>query len=277
MTAFIISNLPAPAGSLQYAELFAPGGGLIAAEMPLVESPAGIFGGTVAIDPGSVDNLTTPYEYEVRQVLTPDPAGFDASATITVSRGTYGYLSGGVWYGEPPLGSAVGFWETQAQVEQKFGVTSTGLDVDLNNTGAGTAAVWQQALDWVDALVDRIFGQAGYSRPTDLTSTDYVLASGYAASIVRNELHKARGWTELTGQPTGQGAGGVFQKEADEAEAKLRSMAVRGVSFAKVSTEANVGPSSIAPSYDRFGYPVRTSANSWPVMPWGYGWGYGGW
>jgi hypothetical protein len=96
MTDFAISNLPAPAGSLQYAELFAPGGGLIAAEMPLVESPAGIFGGTVAIDPGSVDNLTTPYEYEVRQVLTPDPAGFDASATITVSRGTYGYLSGGV-------------------------------------------------------------------------------------------------------------------------------------------------------------------------------------
>jgi hypothetical protein len=160
-------------------------------------------------------------------------------------------------------GGASGFWTTQ--------------DVDLNNDNSSTATVWQRAIDWVDALVDRIFTQAGYERPTDLTLTDYVLASGYAAAIARNELHKGRGQTETNGAG-GPAAGGVYQKEADEAEAALRQMAEQGVDFPARTEDdgsaSRVLPQSIAPDRDPMGHLVSTSLNPRPYLqPYGFGCG----
>jgi hypothetical protein len=191
-----------------------------------------------------------------------------------------GYF-GSSYFGEIAYGAAVGFWTTQAQVEQEFGVPNCAEDVDLNNTGAGTAAVWQQALNWVDSLIDRIFAQAGYARPTDLTSTDYILVSGYAASMVRNEIHGGRGSTETNGAG-GPATGGVFQKDADEAEAAIREMAQDGVSFPAAldddGTASRVLPQSIAPDRDPLGRLVSTTLNPRPyVRPYGYGcygWGW---
>jgi hypothetical protein len=169
------------------------------------------------------------------------------------------------WAGTFTLsGNAAGFWTTQAQVEQEFGVTNCAEDVDLNNTGAGTAAVWQQALNWVDSLIDRIFAQAGYARPTDLTSTDYMLVSGYAASMVRNEIHGGRGSTETNGAG-GPATGGVFQKDADEAEAAIREMAEDGVSFPEIFDPAGQAqgnaPVILRPTIDEEGRAVAVAAD----------------
>jgi hypothetical protein len=42
-----------------------------------------------------------PYEVEVRQVASQDDASFDASMTVTLSRGAYAYMVGGSWQDAP--------------------------------------------------------------------------------------------------------------------------------------------------------------------------------
>lgn len=100
MTDFAIANLPGPYGSLQRARLYAPDGSTVA-DLALAESPVGTFGGSATLSPTPADDLATPYEYAVKQVLAQTSGGYDASSTFTVSRGTYGYLVGGDWYADP--------------------------------------------------------------------------------------------------------------------------------------------------------------------------------
>jgi hypothetical protein len=268
VTDFAIANLPGPVGSLQYAELFRPltggeGGGLVAAEMPLVESPAGNFGGRITIDPGAPDNLSVPYEYEVRQVPTADPAGFDASSTETVSRGTYGYLSGGVWYETEPLGTAVGFWTSQAAVQQVYGIDNTALDANLSDDGSGVAAVWQRALDNTDARMDLLVASYLKARPAAQSGTAYTFASRVAAAQVRYDLHKGRGQTE-SNPAGGPNAGGVHKREADDLWAELEGYLEEGVlDFPDVLDSSGAvqgtAPQILRPTMDAEGRPLAVA------------------
>jgi hypothetical protein len=226
--------------------------------MPLTESPAGsgLFSGSTAIDPGAPDNPSVPYQYEVRQVLTADPAGFDASTTETVSRGDYGYLVGGVWYGAEELGSAIGFWTTQAAVEETYGVANLGVDADINDNGEGTAAVWQRALNDVDAWIDRLFRANGYPlvRPADKTaSLDYPAIEPLARDLVRVRLYRARGWADTRGLGnTGGDVAGAFAKLERDAKAELQQIAQEGVDWSTADPAKDtetVGAISVIDTY----------------------------
>lgn len=93
---FALLGIPGRHNSLQRARLYSPSGATVA-EMALVEGDPQRFSGTIAISPTPADS-TDAYEYEVRRVATQDVAGFNASSKITVTRGTFGYPAGGVWY-----------------------------------------------------------------------------------------------------------------------------------------------------------------------------------
>jgi len=174
----ITESLPEAATSVSLTALTRSDTGLtptgVTLPIAFTDQGGGTAWGVSFTDP---DALPESYAFTFR-ITWPDASTSDVSSSITP-------------------GEAVGFWTTQAQVEQQYGVDNCAQDVNLNDDGTGTAAVWQQALDWVDALVDRIFKRAG--RPTDLTLADYKLASGYAGDIVRNQIHEGRGATETNG------------------------------------------------------------------------------
>jgi len=212
---------------------------VVADGTPMVRQSAGVYTYDVT-DPAAGLTYQWVAEYAVNGVTKHD--------TFTA----YAYGSG-----------VVGFWSSQSQVEQQYGKDNTGLDADLDDDGTGTASVWQAALNFTDALIDRIFRVAGYSRPTDLSLSDYVLASGYAAAIVRNELHKARGSTEANAAG-GPSTGGVYQKDADAAVASLEEMAEQGVAFPRPGTDA--GGQGNAPvvlhlTQDEYGRPIGPASN----------------
>jgi hypothetical protein len=103
---FSILALPGPHGSLQEARLYAPAGATVA-DLALAESPAQAFGGSLPLDPPPPDDAADPYQVEVRQVTSHSPGTFDASTTITLSRGVYGWLWGGEWLDSAPDASGV--------------------------------------------------------------------------------------------------------------------------------------------------------------------------
>jgi hypothetical protein len=161
-------------------------------------------------------------------------------------------------------GGAIGFWTTQAAVEQTYGLDNCDTDVDLSDNGQGKPAVWQQALDLTDARIDLLIAGYGKSRPVAQSGTAYNYVNRVAQAQVRRDIHRPRGSQE-TNAAGGPNTGGVFDKEADELWAELESYLESGsLDFPDVTDTAGevqgTAPVMLRPTVDAEGRALVAAA-----------------
>jgi hypothetical protein len=137
-----------------------------------------------------------------------------------------------------------------------YGVVNCDEDANLSDDGSGVAAVWQRALDDVDAWIDRLFRANGFTpaRPPDpAASIDYPVISQDARALVRVRLYYARGWADTRGLGnTGGDVAGAFAKLERDAKAELKLIADEGVDWAEADPDKDtegVGAFAVVPTY----------------------------
>jgi len=203
----------------------------------------------------------TAWQVTFQDFNTPPP-WYDYTWRINWPDGSYSDVTGRL----TPLASATSFWTSQSNVEQIYGVDNCEQDVNLNDNGAGTDAVWQQALDNTDARIDLLIATYGKARPTDLTSGAYRFASRVASAQVRNDLHKGRGQTEGTAGG-GPNVGGVYAKEAadlwDELVGYLEEQVIDFPDVTDTAGEiVGTAPQLLRPTVDSEGLPLQPVGSS---------------
>jgi hypothetical protein len=178
--------------------------------------------------------------------------------------------------------SVDGFWTTQAIVEQIYGVENCAEDVDLNNDGTGTAAVWQRALDTTDARMDVSIATVGLSRPVVFTGAAFRFAQRVASAQVRRDIHRARGVQETNAQG-GPNTGGVYEKEAADLWGEWLELLERGgTDFPAIDSDSGGegnAPAVLRPTEDEYGRAVGVAAGGssylgpyWDEQLGGYRW-----
>lgn len=234
----ITEALPEPATAVSLTALTRSDTGLTptGVTLPLAFTDQG--GGTAwAVAFTDPDALPPRYDFTYR-VTWPDASTSDVTSSITP-------------------GEAIGFWTMQAKVEKTYGTASLGNDANLSNDGTGVAAVWQQALDDVDAWIDRLFRANGYTPvrpPVASASIDYPAIEPLARALVRVRLYQARGWADTRGLGNvGGDVSGAFAKLERDAKAELTAIAAQGVDWATADPTKDtetVGAISVVPTYD---------------------------
>lgn len=205
ITFSLSSSSPQPAvfgpyGSLQRARLYAPDNSTVI-DLALVEGLSGTFTGTVNVNP-TPDDSTSPYNYEVRQVLTQSGAGFNASTTPTISLGTYAYLNNGLWSAvntlpNPPTSDLF----TYAEFVHRFGLRSITLASNKDNAKAANPdfnAIQQSFNYCVSEVYDALRGGV-YAVPLVFTTENGLAPSGIkdpAMTIAFGNLYEVRGWED---------------------------------------------------------------------------------
>jgi len=254
-TVEITESLPEAATAVSLTALTRSDTGLtptgITLPLALTDQGGGTAWGVTFTDPAA---LPPRYDFTF-QVTWPDASTSDVTSSLTP-------------------GGAVGVYGDHSDIKSEMGGTNIQLEGDADNDGnaATILASEQKASDWADDQINIELGGFGFVTPATQNLASLRVIYGKLAAY---QLHQIRGIVEQKD---------AYVAKRDEAYAILRRMIAMSIrnpdavtSFTRVAADVDVAPASIAPTRDRYGYPVRTSASQWPLPPWGYGWGYGGW
>jgi hypothetical protein len=148
-----------PIGVQLRARLYASDGSAVA-DLAMVEdvaTPAGQreYYGTVALSPAPADSVDADdaYSYEVRQVTAQTAGAFDASTTVIIVPGFYGYAISGDWSDDAPSGQE-GRYTTEAKCERFLGSLNLTTYNDTDDDGDRDADSVLQAIESAESNVD---------------------------------------------------------------------------------------------------------------------------